>query len=138
MTGALAGGLIYDFSVNGGTNFRAAHVLLSDNVMMPLLRLLDPERAHDLAIKAMSLNLGPKDLEPDDPLLRTEVFGKVFPNPVGLAAGFDKHGMAINQLMDLGFGFVEVGSVTPEPQPGNPKPRMFRFVLVLLSLACGS
>lgn len=69
----------------------------------------------------------PQDWTIDDPILATNVFGLRFPNPVGLAAGFDKHGEAVDGLMDTGFGFVEVGSVTPEPQEGNPKPRMFRY-----------
>ena len=59
--------------------------------------------------------------------LRINVFGKEFPNPVGLAAGYDKNAEAINTLLGLGFGFIEVGSITPEPQPGNEKPRMFRL-----------
>lgn len=58
----------------------------------------------------------------------TQVFGRQFPNPVGLAAGFDKHAEAVDGLMRMGFGFVEVGSVTPEPQEGNPKPRVFRLM----------
>ena len=64
----------------------------------------------------------------DDHVLATTVFGFRFSNPVGLAAGFDKHAEAVDGLMDTGFGFVEIGSVTPEPQEGNPKPRMFRCV----------
>ena len=64
----------------------------------------------------------------DDHVLATTVFGLRFSNPVGLAAGFDKHAEAVDGLMDTGFGFVEIGSVTPEPQAGNPKPRMFRYV----------
>lgn len=62
----------------------------------------------------------------DDPVLATTVLGLRFSNPIGLAAGFDKHAEAVDGLMDTGFGFVEIGSVTPEPQDGNPKPRMFR------------
>lgn len=62
----------------------------------------------------------------DDPILVTNVLGIRFPNPIGLAAGFDKHAEAVDGLMDTGFGFVEIGSVTPEPQEGNDKPRMFR------------
>lgn len=67
-----------------------------------------------------------QDWTVDDPVLATKVMGLQFPNPVGLAAGFDKHAEAVDGLMDTGFGFVEVGSVTPEPQEGNPKPRIFR------------
>lgn len=65
----------------------------------------------------------------DDPALATTVMGLHFPNPIGIAAGFDKHAEAVDGLMDTGFGFVEIGSVTPEPQQGNPKPRIFRYVL---------
>lgn len=63
----------------------------------------------------------------DDPALETTVMGLRFSNPIGLAAGFDKHAEAVDGLMDTGFGFVEIGSVTPEPQEGNPRPRMFRY-----------
>ena len=69
-----------------------------------------------------------QDWTMDDHVLATTVFGLRFSNPVGLAAGFDKHAEAVDGLMDTGFGFVEIGSVTPEPQEGNPKPRMFRCV----------
>ena len=62
----------------------------------------------------------------DDPVLETTAMGLRFSNPIGLAAGYDKHAQAIDGLMDMGFGFVEIGSVTPLPQDGNPKPRMFR------------
>lgn len=67
-----------------------------------------------------------QDWTTDDPVLASNVLGLRFSNPVGLAAGFDKHAEAIDGLMDTGFGFVEIGSVTPEPQDGNPKPRIFR------------
>lgn len=70
----------------------------------------------------------------DDPILASHVMGLRFPNPIGLAAGFDKHGEAVDGLMDTGFGFVEVGSVTPNPQEGNPKPRMFRCAWVCVCL----
>jgi dihydroorotate dehydrogenase len=93
----------------------------------PMLRALPPERAHDLAIAALKRGLGPK-LAGDDPdSLKLRAFGRDLANPVGLAAGFDKDAAAIGGLLDLGFGFVEVGTVTPEPQPGNPKPRIFRL-----------
>jgi dihydroorotate dehydrogenase len=91
-----------------------------------LLRSLDPEVAHDLAIRA--LRTVPLPAPPaDDPVLRTEVAGLTLPNPVGLAAGLDKNGVALRGLSRLGFGFVECGSVTPLAQPGNPKPRLFRL-----------
>ncbi|HEU4773832.1 MAG TPA: quinone-dependent dihydroorotate dehydrogenase [Lysobacter sp.] len=96
----------------------------------PLLFNLDAERAHDLSLRALELAhrsgatamLG-KSPEP----LPTRAFGLEFPNPVGLAAGLDKNGEHIDALLALGFGFVEIGTVTPRPQAGNPKPRMFRL-----------
>lgn len=90
-----------------------------------LLRRLDAERAHELAIAGLS-HL-PLSVTRDDPVLRTEVAGLVLPNPVGLAAGLDKNAVAIRGLGGLGFGFVECGSVTPRPQAGNPRPRLFRL-----------
>ncbi|QIF82740.1 quinone-dependent dihydroorotate dehydrogenase [Brevundimonas sp. 'scallop'] len=91
-----------------------------------LLRRLDPEQAHQLAIKGLAL--APLPVPPaDDPILRTQLAGLDLPNPVGLAAGLDKNGEALRGLSRLGFGFVECGSVTPRPQPGNPKPRLFRL-----------
>jgi dihydroorotate dehydrogenase len=93
----------------------------------PVLRALPPERAHDLVIQALKRGLGPTPTEPDDPRLKVRAFGRELANPVGLAAGFDKDAEAIPGLLDLGFGFVEVGTITPAPQPGNPKPRIFRL-----------
>ena len=91
-----------------------------------LLRTLDPETAHRLAIQA--LKLAPLPAPPaDDPVLATTVAGLRLSNPVGLAAGLDKNGEALRGLARLGFGFVECGSVTPRPQPGNPRPRLFRL-----------
>ncbi|GAA6040262.1 hypothetical protein JCM8097_009392 [Rhodosporidiobolus ruineniae] len=86
----------------------------------------DPERGHEIAVKVLASGLGPVDLGKDDERLAFELWGKKFDNPVGIAAGFDKHAEAIDGLFNLGFGYVEVGSITPEPQPGNPKPRLFR------------
>ncbi|GAA5871207.1 hypothetical protein JCM3774_006823 [Rhodotorula dairenensis] len=86
----------------------------------------DPELAHEIAVKVLSRNLGPVDCGKDDERLAFELWGKKFDNPIGIAAGFDKHAEAIDGLFNLGFGYVEVGSITPEPQPGNPKPRVFR------------
>ena len=91
-----------------------------------LLRALDPETAHRLAIRALQMVPLPP-ARPDDPLLATTVAGLALPNPVGLAAGLDKNGEALNGLSRLGFGFVECGSVTPVAQPGNMKPRLFRL-----------
>ncbi|GAA6010106.1 hypothetical protein JCM10207_007561 [Rhodosporidiobolus poonsookiae] len=86
----------------------------------------DPERGHELAVKVLASGLGPVDMGTDDERLAFELWGKKFSNPIGIAAGFDKHAEAIDGLFKLGFGYVEIGSVTPEPQPGNPKPRLFR------------
>jgi dihydroorotate dehydrogenase len=93
----------------------------------PLLRLLDAEQAHNVGIWAASLGLFPRETRPDPSSLAVTVWGKTFSNPIGLSAGFDKDGVVAPELMDVGFGFVEVGSITPLPQPGNPKPRCFRL-----------
>ncbi|WP_073953684.1 quinone-dependent dihydroorotate dehydrogenase [Thalassospira sp. TSL5-1] len=97
--------------------------------VLPVIRWTDPEWAHGLALWALKHNLVPKPDGANDasPLLQCEVFGRKFPNPVGLAAGFDKNAEVPNRMLDQGFGFVEIGSVTPEPQPGNRKPRLFRL-----------
>jgi len=92
-----------------------------------MFRLLPPEAAHRLTIGALKLGLGPADRAADDPILACRVFGLDFANPVGLAAGFDKDAEVMAPVLDLGFGFVEVGSITPRPQPGNPRPRLFRL-----------
>lgn len=91
-----------------------------------LLRRLDPEQAHGLALRGLALTPLPA-ASADAPILRTRLAGLDLPNPVGLAAGLDKNGEALRGLSRLGFGFVECGSVTPRPQPGNPKPRLFRL-----------
>ena len=96
-------------------------------VVRPLLHCLDAEAAHGLAIRALKYGLAGKAPARPDPILTTHLFGLDFPNPIGIAAGFDKHGEVPDQLLDLGFGFVEIGSVTPKPQPGNPRPRLFRL-----------
>jgi dihydroorotate dehydrogenase len=95
-------------------------------LLRPFLFLLDPEVAHVMTIKMLQYGLGPRADEPDDPILHTNVFGLDFPNPVGLAAGLDKQAEVIDQFMRFGFGSIEIGGVTPLPQPGNPKPRMVR------------
>ncbi len=97
-----------------------------ESLARPLLRLLDPEDAHRLAIHALKIPPFVK-LVADDPRLAVRAFGLNFPNPVGLAAGFDKHAEVPDALLKLGFGFVEVGTVTPQPQAGNPRPRVFRL-----------
>ena len=94
---------------------------------LPALRLLDPERAHTLAIKSLSWGLAPNATEPDHPALAVTALGRRFANPIGLAAGFDKNAAAGLALLRLGFGFVETGSVTPLPQTGNKRPRIFRL-----------
>jgi dihydroorotate dehydrogenase len=94
---------------------------------MPLLRCLDPERAHRLGLRALTAGLVPHSDVVDSGSLATEVAGLRFANPIGLAAGFDKDAVAAVPLAGLGFGFVEVGTVTPRPQAGNPRPRQFRL-----------
>lgn len=96
-------------------------------VVWPLVRLIDPERAHGLAVRALEWGVIPEPLAPGDPALRVQLWGMNFPNPVGLAAGFDKDARVYRQMLAQGFGFVEVGSITPAPQPGNPRPRLFRL-----------
>jgi dihydroorotate dehydrogenase len=100
--------------------------IISD-ACIPVLRRVDPERANQLAIRALSWGIGVRAQPPDDPALRVEVLGQRFSNPIGLAAGFDKNAKAGPSLLRLGFGFVETGSVTLRAQPGNPKPRIFRL-----------
>src|SRR5262249_38316199 len=97
------------------------------SALLPLLRRIDPERAHGIALRALQLGLAGRSGAPDDPALATTVFGRRFTNPIGLAAGFDKGAVAAKALMRLGFGFVETGTVTPRAQPGNPRPRLFRL-----------
>lgn len=96
-------------------------------VLGPLVRCLDPEDAHQVALRALTLGTVPFRGRPADPRLAQTVWGLHFVNPVGLAAGFDKNAQAVAPLLRLGFGFVEAGTVTPRPQPGNPRPRVFRL-----------
>jgi dihydroorotate dehydrogenase len=98
---------------------------LLDLLARPLLRALDPEDAHALVMRA--LPFVPLWSAPDPPALAVEAFGLRFPNPVGVAAGLDKNAAVFGPLLRLGFGFTEVGTVTPLPQPGNPRPRLFRL-----------
>lgn len=91
-----------------------------------LLLVLPPERAHDLAVKSLELGLYPRADAPDDERLAQRLFGLDFPNPVGMAAGFDKDARVPRELLAMGFGFVEVGTLTPRAQSGNPPPRIFR------------
>jgi dihydroorotate dehydrogenase len=94
---------------------------------MALMRRMDPEAAHGLALKALNMGLAPLPGTVTSDRLRTTVAGLTLPNPVGLAAGFDKNATALPPLSRAGFGFIEVGAATPRPQPGNPKPRLFRL-----------
>lgn len=97
-----------------------------DAFSLPVLRWLDPEDAHRLAIQGLRF-LPPVKPRTDDPKLAVRAFGLNFPNPIGMAAGFDKSAEVPDALLRLGFGFVEIGSVTPKPQAGNPRPRLFRL-----------
>jgi dihydroorotate dehydrogenase len=99
---------------------------LLEALTRPLLRMLDPEDAHRLAIRALQFPPFVR-LTADDPRLAVRAFGLNFPNPIGMAAGFDKNAEVPDALLALGFGFVEVGTVTPVPQSGNPRPRVFRL-----------
>lgn len=95
---------------------------------LAVLHKLDPEHAHDLSIRALKLGLVPLHGAPaTSDRLRLKLAGLDLPNPIGLAAGYDKNGRVIGPLMRAGFGFIEVGAATPRPQPGNPKPRLFRL-----------
>ena len=96
-------------------------------LMRPWLHMLDPESAHGAAIWALKHGLAGASRDADDPLLATRVWDLAFANPIGLAAGFDKDAEVIDAMLALGFGFVEAGTVTPLPQAGNPKPRLFRL-----------
>src|SRR5690349_19714191 len=95
-------------------------------LVRPALFALDAERAHGLALAALKLTPAGRPAEPGP--LAVDVAGLAFPNPLGMAAGFDKDGEVPDALLGLGFGFAEVGSITPRPQAGNPKPRLFRLV----------
>jgi dihydroorotate dehydrogenase len=108
-------------------NESAASVIGVYRWARPLLFALPAEAAHGLAVWALANGLGPRAPSGDDPILAQNLWGLAFPNPVGLAAGFDKDARAISGALRLGFGFVEAGTVTPLPQKGNPSPRLFRL-----------
>ncbi len=93
----------------------------------PLLRSLEPECAHEATLRALSMGLAGRARWKPDAMLRVSRFGLDFPHPLGLAAGFDKDARVAQAMLALGFGFVEIGTVTPRPQPGNPRPRIFRL-----------
>jgi len=98
------------------------------SLIRPFLFLLSPEHAHRLTLRALKWGLYPRSRRIDNSILKTTLFGKEFKNPLGLAAGFDKEAEVIGALFNLGFGFVESGTVTPKAQSGNPSPRIFRDV----------
>ena len=100
---------------------------LIENLGLAALRCVDPELAHGLALRALNAGLAPLPGPVTSPRLATTLCGLALPNPVGLAAGFDKNAIAMAPLQRAGFGFIEVGAATPRPQPGNPKPRLFRL-----------
>ena len=99
------------------------------SIFRPYIFSLDPEAAHDLAIKSLKFNFLPKNIfsVEKEEILETNLFNQKLPNPIGLAAGFDKSAEVYNSLFKLGYGFVEVGTITPRRQLGNPKPRIFRL-----------
>ncbi|MEJ8561301.1 quinone-dependent dihydroorotate dehydrogenase [Yoonia sp. GPGPB17] len=98
-----------------------------EKIGLATLRRIDPEVAHGLALKALNTGLGPRSGPVTSDRLKSTLAGIALPNPVGLAAGFDKNATALHALSKTGFGFLEVGAATPRPQPGNPKPRLFRL-----------
>ncbi len=97
------------------------------DLALPFLRALDPEHAHEVTLKALEAGLYPRQLESDDKRLEQKIWGLDFPNPVGIAAGFDKDARVWQAILGSGFGFAEVGTLTPRPQTGNPRPRVFRL-----------
>lgn len=100
---------------------------LAEQIGLKVLRQIDPETAHGLALKALQMGFAPTPGPVTSGRLKTTFAGLDLPNPIGLAAGFDKNAEAVNSLSRAGFGFIEVGAATPKPQPGNDKPRLFRL-----------
>eukprot|EP01125_Pyxidicula_operculata_P009342 TRINITY_DN3075_c0_g1_i1.p1 TRINITY_DN3075_c0_g1~~TRINITY_DN3075_c0_g1_i1.p1 ORF type:complete len:393 (+),score=89.93 TRINITY_DN3075_c0_g1_i1:32-1210(+) len=98
-----------------------------NKLVMPMLRKTDPELSHKIGIFASKLGLGPVSKYVDDPILHQTIFNRKFTNPIGLAAGYDKNAEAMDAMFKIGFSFVEVGTVVPNPQEGNPLPRVFRL-----------
>lgn len=115
------------FGVFSAVNIYQENEKFYEKFLLPLVHSLDPELAHNIAVKACKYGLIKESKFKDPPSLSTRVWHLAFHNPVGIAAGFDKHGEAVVGLHKIGFGFVEIGSVTPEPQKGNDKPRVFRL-----------
>jgi dihydroorotate dehydrogenase len=118
---------VFDNATRDAIRSSSAYWYLADKVAIPLMHRLDPEKAHSMTIELIKNGYAPLDTANNEPILQTKVWGLNFANPLGIAAGFDKQAQAMEGLFQLGFGFVEVGGVTPEPQLGNPKPRMFRL-----------
>ena len=99
------------------------------SILKPFIFKIDPEMAHDLAIKSLKYNFLPEEIfkVENESILETQIFDTKIKNPIGLAAGFDKSAEVYNSLFKFGFGFIEVGTITPKEQYGNPKPRVFRL-----------
>src|SRR5262245_33802735 len=97
------------------------------DLVRPLLFTLDPERAHELTLRSLEAGIYPRNLVPDDARLGGQVWGLPTPNPLGIAAGFDKDARVYDCVLRMGLGLAEVGTVTPKPQAGNPPPRVFRL-----------
>lgn len=95
-------------------------------ISKPFLHKMDPESAHQMTLRALQTGLLPCPSRVTDPRLQTTLWNRKFPNPIGLAAGFDKNADVVGPMLNIGFGFVEAGTVTPKPQDGNPRPRVFR------------
>lgn len=112
-----------------GISFYNGNEKFYENILMPTIQKVSGETAHELAIFLCKHNLFPSSTLKDPESLKISFFNHQLSNPVGIAAGFDKQGEAVENLERIGFGFVEIGSVTPQPQPGNPKPRVFRSPL---------
>jgi dihydroorotate dehydrogenase len=92
------------------------------------LLFLDPETAHEASLRALEAGVYPRQGKPDDPRVAQTLFGLTFPNPIGIAAGYDKDARVYNALFGIGFGFAEAGTITPKPQAGNPRPRVLRLM----------
>ena len=101
---------------------------LAYSLARPLLFALEPEAAHEASLRALEAGLYPRPLTADDPRLAVSAFGLTFPNPLGIAAGYDKDARVPDAVLGLGCGFAEAGTITPLPQHGNPQPRVFRLV----------
>ncbi|CAM4749179.1 unnamed protein product [Rotaria magnacalcarata] len=110
-----------------GANIYFGSERFYEEYIMPTLRYIDAEKVHNLSIQMAKYGFVPRMKSIDEPILHSTVWNRQFKNPIGLAAGFDKNGEAIDGLGKFGFGFIEIGTITPQPQPGNEKPRVFRL-----------